>query len=103
MRREGVDGTWSTFEIRVGTPAQVFRVLPATSWQETWIIWNTVNACNTSLGVASDCIEARGGAFESQSSSTWQDEGEFTLGVNTDLGYNGVGDYGLFIITRETA
>lgn len=34
---DGNDGAWSTFMIRVGTPAQLFRVLPSTSGQETWI------------------------------------------------------------------
>jgi hypothetical protein len=29
--REGNDGTWSTFEIGLGTPAQTVRVLPATA------------------------------------------------------------------------
>jgi hypothetical protein len=51
IHREGVDGNWSTFEIRVGTPANVFRVLPVTSWQETWVIWaSAAGHCNVSAG-----------------------------------------------------
>lgn len=34
---EGNDGSWSTFIVRVGTPAQTFRVLISTAGQETWI------------------------------------------------------------------
>ena len=34
---DGNDGGWSTFAIRVGTPAQYFRVLPSTSGTDTWI------------------------------------------------------------------
>jgi len=34
---EGNDGSWSTFVVRIGTPAQTFRVLISTSGQETWI------------------------------------------------------------------
>jgi len=34
---EGNDGPWSTFVIRVGTPAQIFRVLISTTSEETWI------------------------------------------------------------------
>ena len=34
---DGNDGAWSTFMIRVGTPAQLFRVLPSTSLKETLI------------------------------------------------------------------
>jgi hypothetical protein len=85
---------WSTFEIRVGTPPVVARVLPATSWQEVWVIWSTVNACNTSLGVAANCLESRGGGFDSHKSSTWHEEGQFALGLNNVLGYDGAADYG---------
>ena len=34
---DGNDGGWSTFAISVGTPAQIFRVLPSTNGLETWI------------------------------------------------------------------
>ena len=34
---DGNDGAWSTFVIRIGNPAQYFRVLPATSSDETWV------------------------------------------------------------------
>ena len=34
---DGNDGAWSTFMIRVGTPAQLFRVLPSTNGLETWL------------------------------------------------------------------
>ena len=32
---DGNDGAWSTFIIRIGTPAQYFRVLPSTNSEET--------------------------------------------------------------------
>jgi len=108
--REGVDGTWSTFEIRVGTPdnpnspGSVYRVLPATSWQETWVIYGAAaGVCNTSLGVEADCGEARGGVFDSAQSSTWTQtyrnatQDQYTLGLNTQLGEDGVGQYGMFV------
>ena len=34
---DGNDGAWSTFVIRVGNPPQYYRVLPATSSDETWV------------------------------------------------------------------
>ena len=34
---DGNDGAWSTFVLRVGTPPQLFRVLPSTNGQDTWI------------------------------------------------------------------
>jgi hypothetical protein len=72
----------------------VYRVLPATSWQETWLVWQTVAMCDTSRGVSLDCAEERGGSFQDQNSSTWKDEGEFALGLNNVLGYGGNASYG---------
>ncbi|CZR66087.1 uncharacterized protein PAC_15988 [Phialocephala subalpina] len=92
---EGVDGTWSTFEIRVGTPATTYRVLPATSWQETWVVYGAAaGVCNATLGVSSNCEEARGGVFDSSKSSTWVQSDQDFLGLNAALGYQGVGQYG---------
>ncbi|KUJ21618.1 acid protease [Mollisia scopiformis] len=92
---EGVDGTWSTFEIHVGTPANVYRVLPATSWQETWVIYGAAaGVCNTSVGVSSNCGDARGGLFNSTDSSTWIQSDQDFLGLDATLGYQGVGQYG---------
>jgi hypothetical protein len=34
---QGNDGPWSSFVIRVGTPAQVFAVFISTAGQETWV------------------------------------------------------------------
>ena len=34
---DGNDGAWSTFVIRVGSPAQSFRILPSTNGNQTWI------------------------------------------------------------------
>ena len=52
---DGNDGAWSTFMIRVGTPPQLFRVLPSTSGTETWI--PTSNNC---IAGTSWCGNARG-------------------------------------------
>ena len=79
----------------MGTPEQVYRVLPATSWQETWVIYGpVVNVCDTSLGVAADCQDARGGVFSNFTSSTWEQGKQYTLGVDTNLGESGEGQYG---------
>jgi len=91
-----VDGQWSTFAIRIGTPATVVRVLPVTSWQETWAVWNApVDHCNVSAGVSPNCADARGGLFDNSSSSTWKNGQEQFLGLDADLGYEGEGQYGL--------
>jgi hypothetical protein len=95
FHREGIDGVWSTFEIRVGTPATVYRVLPITSWQETWVVYGAAKGiCNASVGVASDCQEKRGGVFDSAKSTSWVQAEQYELSLDSALGYSGVGQYG---------
>jgi len=101
---EGVDGRWSTFQIRVGTPKDgknIYRVLPATSWQETWVVYGAAAGfCATDLGVRADCAEDRGGVFDSANSPTWMQtnkdavNNQFFLGLDQSFGYDGVGQYG---------
>lgn len=92
---EGVDGTWSTFTIRVGTPVKTYRVLPATSWQETWVVYGAAaQVCNTSVGVKANCEEDRGGFFDGAKSSTWKQGDQYQLQLEEMLGYEGVGQYG---------
>ena len=60
--------------------------------------------CNTTLGVPADCGDERGGLFDSASSSSWelgQGLSQYSLGLNTDLGYDGVGQYGLLFHLLE--
>ena len=52
---DGNDGAWSSFVIRIGTPSQYFRVLPALSSPSTYVPL----PLNCSLGV-SYCGNARG-------------------------------------------
>lgn len=93
---EGVDGIWSTFAIRVGTPSSIFRVLPATSWQETWVVYGSAaGVCNATAGVTTDCQDDRGGVFDVTKSSSWVAEKQRPLDLNADLGYAGVGQYGM--------
>jgi len=56
-------------------------VLPATSWQETWVVFGAAAGfCPTELGVKADCAEDRGGVFNSNNSQTWaQTEVEETI------------------------
>ena len=47
---------------------------------------------------ASICQSKRGGLFDSKKSSTWQSQGSFDLGLDSQLGFTGSGDYGLDIL-----
>ena len=91
--RDGNDGPWSSFFIRVGTPAQNLRVLASTTVPETWVVLN-LGCVNTD---PTGCNNARGSLFNPNTSSTWQDQGFFGLGAETNLPYTGNydnGDYG---------
>jgi hypothetical protein len=59
------------------------------------VVYDQSTVCNTSIGVPSNCGDLRGGLFSNVSSSTWEGEGEFALGLNDQLGYNGFGEYGM--------
>lgn len=91
--RDGNDGPWSTFAIRVGNPPQPLRVLASTTVAETWVVLN--QGCTSNDG--SKCANARGNLFNQNISSTWDDHGLFELGVELNLDYNNFdnGDYGL--------
>ncbi|KAJ6263055.1 hypothetical protein Dda_1614 [Drechslerella dactyloides] len=88
---EGNDGSWGTFFMRLGTPEQIVRVLPATSWQEIWVIDST--ACRNQA--AETCSDKRGQTFNINGSSTWADRGLYKTDLAKDLGYNSIGDYGM--------
>ena len=93
--RDGDDGSWSSFALRVGSPEQIVRVLPSTAGQETWVVSPQGcppgrNGTSTSL----PCSQSRGGLFDSTQSSSWQTLGYYSLGLETNLGYNETAPYG---------
>lgn len=90
---EGNDGPWSTFDLRIGSPPQLVRVLPATSGSEVWVV-HPLGCNNKSVA---DCPERRGGLFEYNSSTTFEDlsvppdEPFFSLNFNAEEGLNYTG------------
>ena len=78
----------------MGTPEQTVRVLPSTAGSATWIV--TPGGCEPS---DSQCVDARGGLFNQNHSSTWQDLGPFTLALEQNLGHNESGAFGLDTIS----
>ena len=83
-------GPWSTFVIRVGKPAQVFRVLASTTVPETWIIGT--DGCTPHD--PSGCPDDRGNLFNNSTSSTWEHQGNYELGVELNLPYTSNYDNG---------
>jgi len=95
-----VDGKWSSVAVRVGTPAQSVRVLVSTNSPQTFVV--LPQGCETIAvdPVPPNCASARGGLFNPNTSSTWQDQGLFGInsdgvGLEADIGYDVNADYGL--------
>lgn len=95
---DGNDGSWSTFIVRVGTPAQTFRVLPSTAGHETWV--PVPEGCPPDE--RQDCGDLRGAypfqgqdsGFLANASSTWDLIGLYDLSLEANLNYTGNGMYG---------
>ncbi|TVY52547.1 Candidapepsin-8 [Lachnellula cervina] len=83
-------GSWSTFIVEVGTPAQPARVMVSTAGNEIWVV--VPQGCPDKYG--SDCAKNRGGIFTVENSTTWTNIGLYTLELETNLGYTGNGQYG---------
>jgi hypothetical protein len=99
-QRDGDDGAWSSFALRVGTPAQDVRLLVSTNAPQTMVV--VPRGCTTEAinPLPSDCANSRGGLFNSNQSSTWINLGDFGInqngiGFEANLGYSVNADYGL--------
>lgn len=89
----GVDGAWSPFFVKVGSPPTKLRLLASTQIPESWVV--------LPLGCPNDvlnCSDARGGTFDPKGSKTWQEKGTLPLGSEYNLGFSAAnfdnGDYG---------
>ena len=94
--RDGDDGSWSSFALRVGSSEQIVRVLPSTAGQETWVV--SPRGCppgRNGTSASSSCSQSRGGLFDSTQSSSWQTLGNYSLGLELNLGYDDTATYGL--------
>ncbi|KAL8702642.1 MAG: hypothetical protein Q9201_004189 [Fulgogasparrea decipioides] len=93
---EGIDGPWSSFTLQIGSPAQDVNVFISTAGYQTLAV--APQGC-----VSSDqaCTQSRGGIFNPNQSTSWTPNtlspnktNIFTLGLEENLGYSGVGQYG---------
>jgi hypothetical protein len=74
----------------VGTPAQNLRFFPGTSSTQTIVV--LPEGCQS--GQPANCAYKRGGIFNLNASSTWQNIGIYGLGFENSLGYIDNGEYG---------
>ncbi|KAH4056841.1 hypothetical protein HBH49_037960 [Parastagonospora nodorum] len=90
----GNDGDWSSFYVHVGSPPQVFQVLPSLSAQTFYLPLDK----DCGRFNISDCGELRGvdvwasklsDGFHPQNSTTWHELGVYGIGVGEVFGLNG--------------
>jgi hypothetical protein len=89
---DGIDGKWSTFTLRVGTPPQFVRTFLSFLIYQTWVV--LPQGCAT----ASDpdaCTESRGWTFNNETSSTFHylDIYSLLIGENLGIKSNGISGY----------
>jgi hypothetical protein len=96
----GNDGHWSAFLVRVGSPAQNFRVLPSSKSSEIYI--PIVDGCErdniTSCGPLRGAYDFNGresSGFLVNSSSTWNEIGLYEVDARPDLDFTANALYGL--------
>ncbi len=86
----GLDGIWSPVSLRLGTSPQWVDLFVSTAGQETLVVGAA--GCDVN---DTKCPTARGGLFDSKASNTWNNQGTYDLGLDTQLGFDGAGVYGL--------
>ncbi|KAL8689228.1 MAG: hypothetical protein Q9218_005052 [Villophora microphyllina] len=88
----GVDGSWSTFNVGVGTPLQSLDLLPSTQNPETWVV--LAEGCTGTD--PKDCNSTRGGVYDYSASPTWVKKGVYALSAEANLGYTQNSDNGAY-------
>lgn len=91
---DGIDGQWSSFTLRLGTPSQFVRVFPSTASQQTWTVNATLCVNTETFGNDTNaCSDSRGWLFN-KTSSTFEERGWYNLWIEENLGYQGQAFYG---------
>ena len=66
------------------------RVLPSTAGQATFV----VSPLGCPATEPANCTQTRGGTFDKSKSKSWKSIGNYTLGLEQNLGYNETATYG---------
>lgn len=85
----GIDGFWSPVSLRIGTFPQQVDLFVSTASQETLVVGKA--GCDVT---DTECFAKRGRLFDISSSTSWEGQGNYTLGLDPQLGVNDDGVYG---------
>ncbi|KAI6490887.1 hypothetical protein MCOR11_007325 [Pyricularia oryzae] len=84
-----IDGTWSSFEVNLGYPAQPVQLLVSTTISEVWAIGRGGCPPNSNA-----CATERGNTYNAPDSQSYASLGAWELGLASS-GFSDTGDYGL--------
>lgn len=96
VKRDGNDGSWSSFGLQIGTPPQTMKVLISTAGTQTMLV--APEGCGA--GDPINCKKLRGEFFNFNESSTYSplqvnlSSSIYALTLESELGYSGKGKYG---------
>jgi Eukaryotic aspartyl protease len=90
----GIDGQWNTFALRVGTPPQIVKVMISTTSQQTWAIHPIGCSLDFAGLPSSQCPNSRGGIFNSNASTTYVNNGIYSLYIEENLNFTGNAEFG---------
>ncbi|KAF2133725.1 acid protease [Dothidotthia symphoricarpi CBS 119687] len=99
---QGIDGSWNTFSLRVGSTQHNVRVTISTASQQVWVINpyacvsnHTDEATGEPLAdVDLECATSRGFLFNTTESQTWVEQGFYQLWLGKNFEMHGNGLYG---------
>ncbi|KAI7303657.1 acid protease [Hortaea werneckii] len=83
---EGIDGSWSTFTIRIGTPPQFVQTYVSFNSYQTWAV--LPQGCQAAADQKA-CADTRGGLFNESASSSFDQIGIYDLYIEQNLNYTG--------------
>jgi hypothetical protein len=100
---EGIDGSWNTFPLRIGTPEQYTRGFISTASQQTWAVYERACLVNQTdpknpeqlvQKLDGSCFDSRGRTFNYSTSTSWDNIGFYQLWLEKNIKRVGNGKYG---------
>ncbi|KAI7651179.1 acid protease, partial [Hortaea werneckii] len=82
----GIDGSWSTFALRIGTPPQFVQTYVSFNSYQTWAV--LPQGCQAAADQEA-CADTRGGLFNQSASSSFDRIGIYDLYIEQNLNYTG--------------
>ncbi|KAK4556553.1 hypothetical protein LTR86_006124 [Recurvomyces mirabilis] len=88
---DGIDGSWSTFAIGIGTPLQYIRTFVSLAAYQTLAVLPV--GCQSATSYSA-CADNRGGIYNETASSSFQSIGIYDWMIESNLGIEGNSQYG---------